>query len=70
MKNQTVLLNINDIKDLTGYKSKQSIYNIMEEDGFPRPIDVGSRSKRWIASEVENWIQGKIEASRQTEVVK
>ena len=68
MKNQTVLLNINDIKDLTGYKSKQSIYNIMEEDGFPRPIDVGSRSKRWIASEVENWIQAKIEASRQVEV--
>ena len=68
MQNQTVLLNINDIKDLTGYKSKQSIYNIMEEDGFPRPIDVGSRSKRWIASEVENWIQAKIEASRQVEV--
>ena len=68
MKNQTVLLNINDIKDLTGYKSKQSIYNIMEEDGFPRPIDVGSRSKRWIASEVENWTQAKIEASRQVEV--
>ncbi|MDO5667369.1 MAG: AlpA family phage regulatory protein [Alcaligenaceae bacterium] len=70
MQNQTVLLNINDIKDLTGYKSKQSIYNIMEEDDFPKPINVGSRSKRWIATEVENWIQGKIEASRQTEVVK
>ena len=69
MQNQTVLLNINDIKDLTGYKSKQSIYNIMEEDDFPKPINVGSRSKRWIASEVENWIQGKIEASRQMEVV-
>ena len=68
MKNQTVLLNINDVMDLTGYKSKQSIYNIMEEDGFPRPIDVGSRSKRWIASEVENWTQAKIEASRQVEV--
>lgn len=69
MQNQTVLLNINDIKDLTGYKSKQSIYNIMEEDDFPKPINVGSRSKRWIASEVENWIQGKIEASRQMEAV-
>lgn len=69
MQNQTVLLNINDIKDLTGYKSKQSIYNIMEEDDFPKPINVGSRSKRWIAIEVENWIQGKIEASRQMEAV-
>lgn len=69
MQNQTVLLNINDIKDLTGYKSKQSIYNIMEEDDFPKPINVGSRSKRWIATEVENWIQGKIEASRQMEAV-
>ena len=69
MQNQTVLLNINDIKDLTGYKSKQSIYNIMEDDDFPKPINVGSRSKRWIASEVENWIQGKIEASRQMEAV-
>lgn len=67
MNRQTVLLNINDIQDLTGYKSKQSIYNIMEKDNFPKPINIGSRSKRWIASEVEDWIQMKIEESRQVD---
>lgn len=67
MNCQTVLLNINDIQDLTGYKSKQSIYNIMEKDYFPKPINIGSRSKRWIASEVEDWIRGKIEASRKAD---
>jgi predicted DNA-binding transcriptional regulator AlpA len=36
----------------------------MNEEGFPRPISVGARTKRWIMAEVEAWIQARIEASR------
>ena len=61
---QTVLIDINAVKRQTGFRSTQTIYTKMDEEGFPRPIPVGVRTKRWIAAEVEAWIQAKIEASR------
>ena len=63
-ENQTVLIDINAVKRQTGFRSTQTIYTKMNEEGFPRPISVGVRTKRWILAEVENWIQAKIEASR------
>lgn len=61
---QTILLDINSVKRQTGFKSTQTIYTKMSEDSFPRPIACGVRTKRWIASEIEAWIQSKIEATR------
>ncbi|MYN11775.1 AlpA family phage regulatory protein [Pusillimonas sp. TS35] len=52
------------MKRQTGFRSTQTVYTKMNEDDFPRPISVGVRTKRWIAAEVEAWIQAKIEASR------
>ena len=60
----TVLLDINSVKKQTGFRSTQSIYTKMNRDGFPRPITCGERTKRWIATEVEQWIQERIAASR------
>lgn len=60
--NQTVLADINAVKRQTGFKSSQTIYNKMANEGFPRPIPVGARTRRWIAAEVEAWIQSRIEA--------
>lgn len=64
MTKYTQLLELALVKKLTGYRSTQSIYNLMERENFPRPIAVGTRSKRWVAAEVEGWIQDRIEASR------
>jgi prophage regulatory protein len=63
-QNQTVLIDINAVKRQTGFRSTQTIYTKMNEEGFPRPISVGDRTKRWIAAEIESWIQARIEASR------
>ncbi|MGA0584615.1 MAG: helix-turn-helix transcriptional regulator [Castellaniella sp.] len=63
-QNQTVLIDINAVKRQTGFRSTQTIYTKMNEEGFPRPISVGARTKRWIMAEVEAWIQDKIESSR------
>lgn len=63
-ENRTVLIDINQVKKQTGFRSTQTIYNKMNQEGFPRPVSVGVRSKRWILSEVESWIQAKIKASR------
>ena len=63
---QTVLIDINAVKRQTGFRSTQTIYTKMNEEGFPRPISCGVRTKRWVAAEVEAWIQARIEASRKT----
>ena len=63
-QNKTVLIDINAVKRQTGFKSTQSIYTKMNEEGLPRPISVGARTKRWVEAEIESWIQAKIEASR------
>lgn len=60
----TELLELAVVKQRTGFRSTQTIYNKMAEEDFPRPIAVGTRTKRWVAAEVENWIQSRIEASR------
>lgn len=65
MQNQpTVLLDIHAVKRQTSFRSTQTIYNKMERENFPRPISCGARTKRWIASEVEAWIQAQIADSR------
>ena len=64
MTKYTEMLEIALVKKRTGYRSTQSIYNLMEKEDFPRPIAVGARTKRWVADEVEAWIQTRIEASR------
>ncbi len=44
--------------------SRSTIYNKISNDEFPRSINLGSRSVGWISEEVEQWILGRIEASR------
>lgn len=60
----TVLLDIHSVKRLIDFKSNQTIYNKMEREGFPRPISCGSRTKRWIAAEVQQWIDKNTAACR------
>lgn len=38
--------------------SRSSLYVLMESQGFPRPIKLGT-ANRWIKSEVEAWIEHK-----------
>jgi predicted DNA-binding transcriptional regulator AlpA len=60
----TTLLDINSVKKVTDFKSSTSIYTKMREEGFPKPISCGTRTKRWIASEVAQWIEDRIAESR------
>ncbi|EEW7307391.1 helix-turn-helix transcriptional regulator [Escherichia coli] len=39
------------------------IYKLIKDGVFPRPIKLG-RSSRWLKSEVENWLQERINQSR------
>jgi len=50
------------IARLTGLSDKW-FYKLIQEGQFPKPIKFG-RSSRWLKSEVEAWIQARIQASR------
>lgn len=51
------------ITTFTGLSDKW-FYKLISEGLFPKPIKLG-RSSRWMQSEVENWVQQRINQSRQ-----
>lgn len=51
------------ITRLTGLTDKW-FYKLIKDGEFPKPIKLG-RSSRWLQSEVERWLQARIDASRQ-----
>ncbi|MEQ5434110.1 AlpA family transcriptional regulator [Providencia huaxiensis] len=50
------------ITHLTGLTDKW-FYKLIQEGEFPKPIKLG-RSSRWLKSEVEQWMQARLVASR------
>lgn len=50
------------ITEFTGLTDKW-FYKLISEGKFPEPIKLG-RSSRWLQSEVEKWVQERIDASR------
>ena len=45
--------------------SRSTIYNKMSLDEFPQSINLGLRSVGWISDEILDWIQARIDESRQ-----
>jgi prophage regulatory protein len=59
------LLRLPGVKDRTGL-GRSSIYDRVSRGEFPRPISLGDgRAVAWIESEINAWIQTKIEAARE-----
>ncbi|WP_272582933.1 helix-turn-helix transcriptional regulator [Providencia sp. PROV261] len=50
------------ITQLTGLTDKW-FYKLIQDGEFPKPIKLG-RSSRWLKSEVEQWLQARIDESR------
>ncbi|MFC6672526.1 helix-turn-helix transcriptional regulator [Marinobacterium aestuariivivens] len=44
--------------------SRSTIYRLMDEGLFPRPVRLGSRSVAWKESDLEQWLE---ERSRKTQ---
>ena len=52
-----------DVMARTGLK-RSTIYDKMGKGEFPLPINLGPRAVGWIADEVLDWIQDRIDDSR------
>ncbi len=45
--------------------SRSTIYNRIAKGTFPAPINLGEWAVGWLESDIQKWIRGRIEASRQ-----
>ena len=58
------ILRLPVVKNRTGL-SRSSIYHQMSEGTFPNSISLSSRSIGWVEAEINDWINGRIQLSRQ-----
>lgn len=61
------LIDMKFITQYTGLTDKW-FYKLIQEGKFPKPIKLG-RSSRWFKSEVEQWLNQQIRASRGVNVM-
>ena len=59
------ILRLPAVKARTGL-SRSTIYLRISEGSFPKPVSLGSRAVGWIESEIDDWLNQKIDASRST----
>lgn len=56
---QESILRIGDVKNITGL-SNTTLYAMMKNGEFPKPIPLSKQAKGWVSSEVNGWIQARI----------
>jgi predicted DNA-binding transcriptional regulator AlpA len=56
------LVDMRFLTKLTGLTDKW-FYKLIKDGAFPKPVKLG-RSSRWLKSEVESWLQERINQSR------
>ena len=61
--NPTRIIRLKEVIFRTGY-SVSAIYRFIQEGTFPRQVKLGPRQVGWVESEIEDWIQARIAASR------
>ena len=52
------LLRRRDVEELTGL-SRASVYRLISEGEFPRPVRVSATGVRWKASDIAAWIKSR-----------
>jgi len=55
---QTVILRLPELRKRIGL-GRSSIYALVKQGRFPRPVHLSSRTVGWIESEVEQWLAGR-----------
>jgi len=59
------ILRLPNVKASTGL-SRSTIYLRISQGTFPKPVKLGGRAVGWVQTEVQEWPQRQIEASRRT----
>lgn len=54
------LIRLAEVKEYTGL-GRSSIYKYMNDGLFPKSVSLGDRATAWVSSEIEEWVQDKID---------
>jgi prophage regulatory protein len=67
MKDQININRLPVVLEKTGV-SRSTLRRFVKYDPtFPKPFKIGVRSMGWLEPEIDSWIQGRVEASRQAQ---
>ena len=53
-------LRLQEVKEKTGL-SRSAIYSKIKEGEFPASVSIGSRTVAWIDSDVEKWLEWRVQ---------
>jgi prophage regulatory protein len=62
-QSKTRIIRWPEVHDRVGY-CRTNIYYLIQSGEFPSPIKLGSRAVGWLGSDIEDWIDSRIEKSR------
>ena len=57
------LLRLPEVLTRVGYR-RSKIYQLIREKRFPQPVELGPRARGFLESEVNAWIQERVQESR------
>jgi prophage regulatory protein len=60
MRNRSILRR-KQVETRTGL-SRSTIYLRIKKGSFPKPIKLGERSVGWISSEIDDWVDDKVQS--------
>lgn len=63
MTNNQKILRLRAVKDWTGL-SRSTIYAMMKSRTFPQSIQLGLRSVGWTESDIQSWIESRIQSAK------
>jgi len=58
------VLRLPEVMRTTGL-ARSTIYKMIAEKSFPKPIPLGVKSVGWLESDIQNWIQERISRQKQ-----
>lgn len=62
-KDHQKLLRLADVRARVPY-SRSTIYQLIAQGKFPKPVSIGARAVAWIESDIDAWIAARIESGR------
>lgn len=54
------LIKLKQVMECTGL-ARSTVYKFMAENQFPKPVKLGVRMVAWVESEVQEWMQQKVD---------
>ena len=61
------LIRLPEVIKRTGYK-RSNIYLLMRQEKFPKSVSMGGRAVAWLESEVDTWIQERVDLRDHNEI--